>query len=197
MSILDEEVPSLQQPAEGIGVAEYGGVNYPNNMNAASQAFLDGYYNTEMVFTATTNEIRIGVKKTEAVTNDWTIFDNCRLTYLGGLDVSVYKDAYEKALEAANAALNDEAYAAVVGSERDDLAEAINSLGNVSGSQDAYSEAQQALDEATKKFTDAKAAYDAYAVAQELSADAYQYAAAEKVNAYTQAIQAEPTSMPS
>ena len=57
---------------------------YPNTMTDASNAFTDNKYQNELTFSLAEGEVlRIGIRKTEAVGNDWTIFDNFRLIYLG------------------------------------------------------------------------------------------------------------------
>lgn len=84
MSILDETTAG--------GGSTYDGIAYPNNMSEASTAFSKGLYSTSMDVTVDASTIRIGVKKTVTVTNDWTIFDNCRLTYYGPVvDLTIYK----------------------------------------------------------------------------------------------------------
>ncbi len=97
MSILDEPNPAA-------GDAVYDGVAYPNSMSHASSCFSAGQYSTDMTFTVDANTIKIGVKKTVAVTNDWTIFDNCRLTYYGAVvDLSIYVENLATAVANAEA----------------------------------------------------------------------------------------------
>ena len=57
---------------------------FPNNMDEAAQFFTAGHYDNSLEFTLEEGEsLRIGVKKDVATGNDWTIFDNFRLVYLG------------------------------------------------------------------------------------------------------------------
>ena len=97
MSILDESNPAA-------GSAVFEGVAYPDNMGHASSCFSAGQYSTDMTFTVDANTIKIGVKKTVAVANDWTIFDNCRLTYYGAVvDLSIYVENLATAVANAEA----------------------------------------------------------------------------------------------
>ncbi len=66
-----------------VGVtSDYGYV--PNSMDDASNYFQAGLYqNGPLRVTVEGGSLRIGIKKEIAVTNDWTIFDNFRLMYLG------------------------------------------------------------------------------------------------------------------
>ena len=57
---------------------------FPDSMDDAALFFLEGLYKNTMEFTLEEGqELRIGIKKTATTTNDWTIFDNFRLIYLG------------------------------------------------------------------------------------------------------------------
>lgn len=67
--------------------------NVPNNMACASGAFTAGLYAGNSVSVKVTDgTLRVGVKKEVELANDWTIFDNFELTYLGAkssLDLQV------------------------------------------------------------------------------------------------------------
>lgn len=96
MSILDETTAG--------GGSTYDGVAYPNTMSEASTAFSNGLYSTSMDFTVDVNTIKIGVKKTVTVENDWTIFDNARLTYYGPVvDFTIYKNNLQTQVDNAEA----------------------------------------------------------------------------------------------
>lgn len=61
-----------------------GSVYVPNSMTDASTAFsANAYADNELLVTVADHRLRIGVKKTTLLENDWTIFDRFRLTYLG------------------------------------------------------------------------------------------------------------------
>lgn len=62
----------------------------PDNMEGATYYMHAGLYSVgPLRFTVEGNSLRVGVKKTVAVGNDWTIFDNFKLMYLG--PVSTFK----------------------------------------------------------------------------------------------------------
>ena len=65
-----------------------GNVYVPNTMADASTAFTaNGYTANELLVTVTDNRLRLGIRKSTLIGNDWTIFDRFRLTYLGTKDV--------------------------------------------------------------------------------------------------------------
>ena len=81
MSILDEA-----GKLEGVGNSGYGDYGLaPNSMSEASQFFSAGLYEHSFLFTLGEgiDTIRLGVTKTGFVAQDWVIFDNFRLEYLG------------------------------------------------------------------------------------------------------------------
>lgn len=60
---------------------------YPNSMEGAMNRFdksPEAYINTVEVYLPETGNITFGVKKDQGVGNDWCIFDNFKLFYLGG-----------------------------------------------------------------------------------------------------------------
>ena len=77
MSIIDE----AGKVNEGATFGSYGMA--PNDMAQAVHAFTAGLYEHSMVLTVTDGTIKLGVVKTAGVENDWLMFDNFRLTYLG------------------------------------------------------------------------------------------------------------------
>ena len=76
----------------------------PDRQWYAAQCFTDGYYlNTLEEIVVTDNTLTIGVRKeNKAVTNDWTVFDNFTLLYLG-VDLSILQERYDAQLAAAKA----------------------------------------------------------------------------------------------
>ena len=65
-----------------------GNIYVPNTMADASTAFTaNGYTANELLVTVTDNRLRLGIRKSTLIGNDWTIFDRFRLTYLGTKDV--------------------------------------------------------------------------------------------------------------
>ena len=77
MSIIDE----AGKMNEGVEFGDYGMA--PNDMGQAVRAFKAGLYEHSIVFTVTDGTIKLGMVKTAGVENDWTMFDNFRLAYLG------------------------------------------------------------------------------------------------------------------
>ena len=141
------------------------------------------------------NALKIGVKRTVNQAADWTAFDNARLTYWGAIPAEAFKPAYEDALAAAQAALTNEDYTAVTGSERTALAKAIEDYTTVEETADAYKAAIAALTAATTTFTGAKGAYTALANAKaEMAEVSYPYAAAAKKSAAEAALNATAAS---
>ena len=142
------------------------------------------------------NTLKIGVKRTEQVGQDWTVFDNARLTYFGAVPADAYKPAYEDALAAAQAALANEDYAAVTGEEKTALEKAIADYGEIAEpTADLYKEAIAALTAATTAFKDAKAAYETFNNTAASMADVlFPYAAPAKKAAAEASTAATPKS---
>ena len=68
-----------------------------NSMLTASNAFADGRYKTEAVEAVVVDgTLRIGIKKDIHIDQDWVIFDNFRLSYLGEVDAS---EAFQESLK--------------------------------------------------------------------------------------------------
>ena len=60
------------------------GLAVPNNMNTAGYEFDAGKYNNSVIVTlADGATLRIGLKKTTELTDNWTIFDNWQIKYFG------------------------------------------------------------------------------------------------------------------
>ena len=79
-------LPSIFIEANAIGnVGANSALGYiPNSQSDASKYLNAGLYQTEPLrVNVTDGNLRIGIKKTTAVTNDWTLFDNLRIVYWG------------------------------------------------------------------------------------------------------------------
>jgi len=65
--------------------AEIDGVTYyiPNDPSAGRLYFEAGYYKARLMMASNNGKLRLGIKKDVAVTNDWTVFDNFKLTFYG------------------------------------------------------------------------------------------------------------------
>lgn len=173
---------------------------FPNSMANASAFFSAGLYNNVVENVVVVDgTLTVGVRKSEAVTNDWSIFDNFRITYYGEIeDLTVYKEAYDAALAAAQAALAAEANAVVTGEERTALESAIADNTTVEETKDGYTAATTALNAATSTFTSAVAAYqaleDTKAEYESFDTAPYKYASSTKKAAIQEAIDVEATS---
>ncbi|WP_155808593.1 hypothetical protein [Xylanibacter brevis] len=55
----------------------------PNDMVSCGQFFDMGLYKTSLIVKVTENKLRIGVKKSEQIGDDWVLLDNFTLTYFG------------------------------------------------------------------------------------------------------------------
>ena len=180
---------------EAEGTATTDGIEgaFPNNMKAASAFFTAGLYNNVIENVVVVDgTLTVGVRKSETTANDWSIFDNFRITYYGEIqDLTIYKEAYEAALAAAQAALADEANAVVTGEERTALEAAITANTTVEETKDAYVAATTALNEAAATFKAATAAYQALEdarVAYAFDANAYPYASSTKLAVLNEAL---------
>lgn len=180
---------------EAGGTATTDGIEgaFPNDMKAASAFFTAGLYNNVIENVVVVDgTLTVGVRKSETTANDWSIFDNFRITYYGEIqDLTIYKEAYEAALAAAQAALADEANAVVTGEERTALEAAITANTTVEETKDAYVAATTALNEAAATFKAATAAYQALEdarVAYAFDANAYPYASSTKLAVLTEAL---------
>lgn len=173
---------------------------FPNSMKDASAFFSAGLYNNVVENVVVVDgTLTVGVRKSEAVTNDWSIFDNFRITYYGEIeDLTVYKEAYETALAAAQAALAAEANAVVTGEERTALDGAITDNTTIEETKDGYTAATTALNAATSTFTSAVAAYqalkDTKAEYESFDTAPYPYASSAKKTAIQEAVDVEATS---
>ncbi|MGM9710283.1 MAG: hypothetical protein ACI3ZB_11890 [Prevotella sp.] len=197
----ETQLPSI---FSGAGTIEEGSTadgiegQFPDNQTQAGHFFNAGAYNVVLENVIVVDgTLKIGVKKSEAVAEDWTCFDNVRLTYYGEIqDLTIYKEAYETALAAAQAALADEANAVVTGEERTALDAAIKANTTVEETKDAYVAATTALNEAAATFKAATAAYQALEdarVAYAFDANAYPYASSTKLAVLNEALAATAT----
>ena len=168
-----------------------------NSMTDAGKSFKTGSYTIEPIEVTVFEDggLTIGAKL-ENNTNLWCIFDNFQLTYLTSeIPADEFKPAYEAALATAQAALANENYAAVTGTEKAALEKAIADNTTVEETVDAYKAAISALTAATEAFTGAKADYEALPAAKEAVKDlTFKYATAEKKAAAEATLTAEATS---
>ena len=170
-----------------------------NSMTDAAKSFSAGQYTIDSIDVTVFEDglLTIGAKGT--ATHQWVIFDNFRLTYLSSeIPADEFKPAYENALAAAQAALVNEAYAAVTGEEKTALEKAISDFATIPNTTDSVKLAISTLNAATSTFTGAKGAYEVLAAAKAAKAQfdftPYPYVAAAKVAAAQATLTAEATS---
>ena len=168
------------------------------NFGAAIDEIAAGQHggNTTGKFALLSGALKIGVKRTSQVGQDWAVFDEARLTYYGSVPAGQYKAIYEEALANAKTALADETYAVVTGAERTALQQAIADNETVADNIDTYKAVVETLNTAVNAFKNAKASYESLVAAKEaMSAfdfEAYPYASAAKLSAAKAALTAEP-----
>ena len=118
----------------------------------------------EVYTVVTNNAIEVGLEQTTATAN-WMGIDNVSLRYYGPGDVindaknAAHKQAWLEAKAAAEAALNNTAYANVIGSEKTALQTEVGKTEPTTA--DGYDAAAAALTSATAAFIAAAPAYDA------------------------------------
>ena len=112
--------------ASGGGTKTADGINgaFPNDMSAASYFFSANLYWNTVYVTVTDGSLKIGVKKSTAVSDDWTIFDNFRIQYFGNCSIAeaqngalivAYNEALANAQSIAALAMNADVKAALNG----------------------------------------------------------------------------------
>lgn len=83
---------------------QYGSFTFPNNQTQASACFTAGLYDNQPVVANVTNHtLTIKIYNDASVSNDWTVWDNIRLQYIGAVDVSAYAQGLADAVAAAQA----------------------------------------------------------------------------------------------
>lgn len=114
----------------GTNVDPYGYV--PNSMSDASKYFTAGLYkNNSVEVVVVDGTLRLGIKKETTINQDWALFDNFKLEYLGqaSSDAALkaaqaeFKTLQEKA---SNDYLNNSAYEVVGGKDKSNLQDLVN-----------------------------------------------------------------------
>lgn len=159
---LNDVVGTFKSVFEEAGVPGNDGVDSnnlgvtPNNQTQVSTAFTNGLYeNAPIVAEVTNHELTIRIYKDEAYQNDWTVWDNIRLQYIGGANLDSYQEALANAVSAAEAiegTIPQAAYEA--------LAAVVNEQNKEYGTCEEYASAVAAITEATNA---AKALQTVYA----------------------------------
>ena len=134
------------------------------------------------------NALEIGLEQTTATAN-WMGIDNVSLTYFGAdatieaVKIAAHKNDWKLALQAAQAALRNEDYAAVTGDEKTALETEISK--EEPATAEAYDAATANLKTATQTFISAAASYNALIAANAMIVDLPYAAAAKKPEAKT------------
>ena len=155
-----------------------------NSMDAASESFASGLYAIDPIkVTVVDGKITLGARN-PGNTSLWCIWDNFQLQYLGEVtDLSAFEEAWEKAVAAADAALEDDQYANVTGSELNAVTAA--KADKPSQNKDSYIEKTSALNAAVQAFKDAAPAYNAFEDAKTIEQETLPYASSSKYNEFT------------
>ena len=154
MSIADEgENPNVTGET-------YGEFKFPNSQSQASTCFDAGLYENQPVVAEVTNHtLNIKIYSIQSVNNDWAVWDNIRLQYIGALDLTAFIQGLADAVAAAQAvegtvpAAVYEGLAAVVTEQNKEYATA-----------DEYEAAIAAITEATNAAKAVQTIYAEYPV---------------------------------
>ena len=85
MSVLTEAGKTGQPNYNTVNIDNYGVI--PDRLDAARDAVANGLYHGNSVRVIVTDgKLRCGVKKTQTIPEDWTVFNNFRLTYYGAAE---------------------------------------------------------------------------------------------------------------
>lgn len=144
----------------------------PNTTDAASRDFFYGAYkNEDITATVADGRLVLGMKKSEGVNDNWTVFKNFTLTYVGNqVDLTAVKEALQKAIDEAgaveanstdvlNKTMTDAlatAKAALGSSSAEEIATATTGLNEAVGNVKATAEAVDKLRKATAAATEVK-----------------------------------------
>ena len=142
------------------------GSDVVNTMAAAKDYFDGGNGKVALKFVIeSAQDVEIGINNQDTQTDKWTIFRDFTLKYYGAPDYSVYDTQWSEAVDAANEALEAQAYKYVSGSEKTAVTDAIADAPDGS-SKANYLEKIQALEAATATFKAAAPSYNAWVLAK-------------------------------
>jgi hypothetical protein len=137
-----------------------------NTMAAAETYFNEGNGKVALKFVIEGNQdVEIGIDNKDTQTDKWTIFRDFTLKYYGAPNYKVYEELWATTVNAANEALDDQAYKYVSGSERTAVTDAIADAPDGS-SKANYLEKIQTLETAIADFKAAAPSYNAWVLAK-------------------------------
>ena len=140
--------------------------NVVNTMAEAQTYFNNGNGKVALKFVIESDQnVEIGIDNQDTETDKWTIFRDFTLKYYGAPDYSVYAEQWDATVEAANEALDAQAYKYISGSERTAVTDAIADAPDGS-SKANYLEKIQTLEAATATFKAAAPSYNAWVLAK-------------------------------
>lgn len=181
--------------------------NGENNMTDAANSFDKGLYlNSLKVTLDEASNVVIGFKNEDTAedlrengnaTDKWTIFRDFKIKYFGNDALAVYRDEYETALAAAEAALIDDTYTNVGGNDRSNLQTAVSTtypktVVETDETQAKFEEATTNLTNLTTTFKNGVTSWNAYVTAIADAASEKAKADALNTSIYTTALGSAP-----
>lgn len=171
---------------------------YAKTTNGTVKQYIPVHWATSFseVATAVLNGVKVMDGTVEIGMYSDKKYTNWHVVQIKGVTALVSaEELYANALERAQAALKDATYANITGVERTALAQAIDNSTVSEQTTGAYQTAIDALDTATKTFTNTKDTYDALAAAKSMVAGyIFPYASAGKKNAAESVVTTSATS---
>ncbi len=173
--------------------------NGENTMAEAANSFDAGLYLNSLVFSLdAASNVNIGFKNEDGgETDKWTIFRDFKIKYFGNDALAVYRDAYEEALDAAEAALDNPTYSNVGGTDRSNLYTAVNttypkSVVETGETQLKFETATTDLTNLTNAFKNGVGTWNTYTTARALAVREKEKADAISTTIYTTLYGSDP-----
>ena len=151
----------------------------PNDMSQGSDAFIRGLYGENIVIVKVNEneKLKIGLRKNASTANDWTMFDNFELLYLGNNLAEALESEYNRLKYEAGQLLNSETYSNVSGVEKTNLSQALDAAPST---EDEIYQAIASLRNVRNNFVAASYAYDLYMQVKSAIYPELEYASQEK-----------------
>ena len=134
----------------------------PNWSSESGKYFNADCYDNELEITIENGTLKLGIHKDQSITNDWAIFDDFHLYYLGNDDAAIIAQAkadYAEIKKEGNALLESNDYTNVKGAERKKLTSSISKT-EEEITKDNIAEIKSAYNTAKSAFKAAKSTYD-------------------------------------
>lgn len=163
----------------------------PNSCSESGKYFNAGnFYNNEIELTIADGTLTLGIQKDKVIANDWAIFDDFHLYYLGSDDAAIIAQAkadYAEIKKEGDALLEYSDYTNVKGKERKNLLSSISKTED-DITPDNIAEIKSAYNAAKSAFVEAKSTYNEMNVQI-----AYAEAMGVEVQDYKSALESEET----